>query len=367
VRNSTCLLCTERRLAVCWKRVYQRGSWVLNNSRRSIARWLLPGILLLTSGCFRPAGEAAVPTSGAAVSQFDSVQSTPTELPLDGASPTTETGDIPAITLVAPEDLTATAGAVPLDTVPTELPSDAVTTDETTVPAEGNTVAITPLAPDEVIGQDAGSGETIITPVVTSVPGEAPSETPTPLTTFVIATPTPSQQFITPSGPEGPVVINTMPPDTAPLTGDTSAPTDANPVAPDTAASSGSGDRCTYTVQSGDNLYRIALENDVSLEAMRQANPNLTGENPVLMVGQELFLPECGDQAAPEPTAPASVGPTVAPTAVEGEVYTVRPGDTLSTIAQRNGVTVNDLIRANNLTNPDRLNVGQQLIIPSGE
>lgn len=318
----------------------------MNNSR--IARWLLPGILLLTSGCFRPAGEAAVPTSDAAVSQFDAGQATPTELPLDAITPTAETGDtgeVLAITVVAPEDFPTPEGVTQDE--PTSLPSDSV--------------AITPLAPDAVTSEDTGDVEAV---APTDIPAniEQPSETPTPLTTFVIATPTATQQFITPSGPEGPVEISTLPPDTEPITSD-SAPADTTPAAPENITSAG-GDQCTYTVRSGDNLYRIALSNGVSLDAMRQANPNLTGENPVLMVGQELVLPNCGEAA---PAQPTSAAPAVEPTAVNGELYTVRPGDTLFFIAQRNGVTVNDIIRANNLSNPDRLTIGQQLIIPRGE
>jgi soluble lytic murein transglycosylase-like protein len=44
--------------------------------------------------------------------------------------------------------------------------------------------------------------------------------------------------------------------------------------------------------------------------------------------------------------------------------YTVKPGDNLTSIAARFGVTVSDLVRANHLTNPDRLAVGKTLDIP---
>jgi LysM repeat protein len=45
-------------------------------------------------------------------------------------------------------------------------------------------------------------------------------------------------------------------------------------------------------------------------------------------------------------------------------VYTVQAGDTLSGIAQTYGVSVQEIVEANNLANPDMLNVGQNLIIP---
>jgi LysM repeat protein len=45
-------------------------------------------------------------------------------------------------------------------------------------------------------------------------------------------------------------------------------------------------------------------------------------------------------------------------------VYTVQPGDTLFAIATRFGVSVDELVRANRLVNPDSLQVGQQITIP---
>lgn len=44
--------------------------------------------------------------------------------------------------------------------------------------------------------------------------------------------------------------------------------------------------------------------------------------------------------------------------------YTVRPGDTLSAVAQRAGTTVDALARANRLADPNALHVGQTLTMP---
>jgi len=44
--------------------------------------------------------------------------------------------------------------------------------------------------------------------------------------------------------------------------------------------------------------------------------------------------------------------------------YEVRPGDTLSAIAGRFGVTVADLVTGNGIANPDRIHVGQVIAIP---
>jgi hypothetical protein len=46
--------------------------------------------------------------------------------------------------------------------------------------------------------------------------------------------------------------------------------------------------------------------------------------------------------------------------------HTVVAGDTLSALALRYGSTVAALARANNIPNPDRIFVGQRLVIPSG-
>jgi LysM repeat protein len=62
----------------------------------------------------------------------------------------------------------------------------------------------------------------------------------------------------------------------------------------------------------------------------------------------------------PFPTVPAQ--PPALP-----QSHMVQSGETLGAIAQLYGVSMEDLLRANNLTDPNVLNVGQTLIIPLGE
>ncbi len=50
-----------------------------------------------------------------------------------------------------------------------------------------------------------------------------------------------------------------------------------------------------------------------------------------------------------------------------GPVYIVQPGDTLNSIAARFNVSINDLMAANNIADPNVLNAGQQLVIPGLE
>ena len=51
-------------------------------------------------------------------------------------------------------------------------------------------------------------------------------------------------------------------------------------------------------------------------------------------------------------------------TAVFAFPYTVEPGDTLSALARRFGTTVQAIVNANNIPNPDLIHVGQVLEIP---
>lgn len=51
----------------------------------------------------------------------------------------------------------------------------------------------------------------------------------------------------------------------------------------------------------------------------------------------------------------------------EGVSYTVQPGDTLSRIAQKTGGRVNDIINANKIADPSRVQVGQVLFVPGGK
>lgn len=68
-----------------------------------------------------------------------------------------------------------------------------------------------------------------------------------------------------------------------------------------------------------------------------------------------------GAGATPTVTATATLEPTQEPV-----VYTVQSGDTLLAIAIRFDVSVDDIMAANGLTDPGRLQIGQELVIPVG-
>lgn len=64
--------------------------------------------------------------------------------------------------------------------------------------------------------------------------------------------------------------------------------------------------------------------------------------------------------ASPAPSAPAPPG---ASTIYTPTVYILEEGDTLRYVAAKFGVSVDDLVRVNNLTDPDLLLIGQQIVI----
>lgn len=91
------------------------------------------------------------------------------------------------------------------------------------------------------------------------------------------------------------------------------------------------------------------------------------GPTPVLPPVEELppgFSLPVQDPSQPLPS-PTPDAPHPIPTlrAIE-EVYTVQAGDTIGVIAGRYGVTIEAVIGANELENPDILSVGQMLVIP---
>jgi LysM repeat protein len=67
--------------------------------------------------------------------------------------------------------------------------------------------------------------------------------------------------------------------------------------------------------------------------------------------------------ATPSPTAP----PVITPDVPKVTYHTVLPGETLWDIADQYGVTVDALVAANELLDPDALEPGQQLVIPESE
>jgi len=113
------------------------------------------------------------------------------------------------------------------------------------------------------------------------------------------------------------------------------------PLAVDTTVSDASAKLVTYTVKSGDTLTGIAKKFGISMMTLWWAN-SLAAKD-VLHVGQKLTIPP-----------------------VDGLVIVVKAGDTLDSIAALTGMSADDIVAYNNLS--DRtLVLGQVLIIPNAK
>ncbi len=107
------------------------------------------------------------------------------------------------------------------------------------------------------------------------------------------------------------------------------------------------GANVVHVVQAGQGLFEIAGIYGVSADAIIQAN-NLV-DSDLLRVGQELIIP----------------GVTQRDVLVrQGTVHVVQSGESLLGIAIRYGVTVEEILEFNGLTDPDAIFEGQELIIP---
>lgn len=99
----------------------------------------------------------------------------------------------------------------------------------------------------------------------------------------------------------------------------------------------------TYTVNRGDTLYSIAGRLGTTVQELRDLN-GLTTNN--ISVGQILRIPTKGVSEDEE------------------DIYIVKAGDSLYSIARNNNTTVDEIKKINNLTN-DSLFIGELLKLPS--
>ena len=174
---------------------------------------------------------------------------------------------------------------------------------------------------------EAPSGATVVAVEATPTlvpPGEMPPD----LTLTLAASPTVTVlPTATPTSPPGVPTHTPTPTPTTP-SGTPGAPT-------------------VHVVQRGENLFRIALRYNTTVEAIAAAN-NIP--NPQLIyVGQKLTIPQGGG------TTPSPGG---------GRTHVVQPGENLFRIALRYGTTPQAIAAANNLPNIHLIYAGQVLRIP---
>ena len=174
---------------------------------------------------------------------------------------------------------------------------------------------------------EAPTGATVV--AVDATPTFVPTgEMPVDLTLTLAASPTAA---VTPTAtPTSPPGVPTHTPTSAPTTppGTPGAPT-------------------VHVVQRGENLFRIALRYNTTVEAIAAANGI---RNPHLIyVGQKLTISQ-GGGTTPQPGG--------------GRTHVVQPGENLFRIALRYGTTPQAIAAVNNLPNIHLIYVGQVLRIP---
>lgn len=238
--------------------------------------------------------------------------------------------------------------------------------------AEEGNWTVTPASVETVqpLGTSQAPQSATVLPMGTALPGTTPIGTP--LATVVLVTPTPAP-VIQPTGPTfGYVVkaddtlfsialayntdvetirrLNNLPDDTIQI-GQVLIVPGTGEVQPGTtpgAAQPSPTPGFVYTVESGDSLSGIAAQFGVTWQEVAAAN-NIAGPNYTIFRGQKLVIP----------------GVTATPAAAtEVRKHTVQSGETLGSIAVQYGVTVQAILEANQLNNPDFLRVGQELVIP---
>lgn len=113
------------------------------------------------------------------------------------------------------------------------------------------------------------------------------------------------------------------------------------------------GEPVVHTVVYGDTLFRIAQRYGVTVDDIARENDIVYTWN--IQLGQQLVIP-----GLTMPTGDSVDNPLLAGTPIE---HTVRPGETLNTIAQRYGVSMSTLLLANQIGDPNLIKSGQVLNI----
>ncbi|BDZ50426.1 hypothetical protein GCM10025867_26670 [Frondihabitans sucicola] len=116
----------------------------------------------------------------------------------------------------------------------------------------------------------------------------------------------------------------------------------------------------SYTIVRGDTLSSIASRHHVSTQSLLTAN-GLSWSS-IIYPGQKLSIP--GSSAStPVKTVAAAPAPTKSASSA-GSTYTIKAGDTLSSIAKAHSTTVDKLLAANHLSWTSTIYAGKKLTIP---
>jgi LysM repeat protein len=124
-----------------------------------------------------------------------------------------------------------------------------------------------------------------------------------------------------------------------------------------------------YQVKAGDTLAGIAAQFGLSAHDLETSNNLAPGT--IVAIGRELVIPEhtnvkAGGELEKVLDSHQPAGRTTAGASGEnGKFYTIQRGDNPASIAKKFKITASELLRANNIDDPKKLQIGQRLLIPS--
>lgn len=127
----------------------------------------------------------------------------------------------------------------------------------------------------------------------------------------------------------------------------------------------------TYTVGKGDSLWSIAKKNNLTVNELAKVNNLSSGT--ALQPGKKLIVPgKIGGApkdfaAAASPAKIATDKPAAVVPRGDAVKHTVQPGESLGVIARKYQVATGELAAANSITDPSKVRVGQQLVIPGSK
>jgi LysM repeat protein len=123
-----------------------------------------------------------------------------------------------------------------------------------------------------------------------------------------------------------------------------------------------------HTVKPNETFHSISKQYGVSVSAFTKANPNVNPNK--LQTGAKLAIPSSAKAytppAPPKKEMAYDYGLPAPEKKSTGTTYTVVSGDSLGAIAKAHGIPTATLQKANGMTDPNSLRVGQKLKIPAG-